>query len=50
MEAIIYLIPIAFVVAAVAVGAFLWTVKSKQYDDPKGAAYRILMNDEDKPL
>lgn len=46
----IYLIPIAFFVAALALFAFIWSVKSKQYEDPKGAAHRILLEDEDKPL
>ena len=50
MESILYLIPIAFFVAAIALGAFIWSVKSKQYDDPKGAANRILIEDDDKPL
>lgn len=50
MESILYLIPIAFFVAALALAAFIWTVKSKQYDDPDGAANRILIEDEDKPL
>lgn len=50
MESMIYLIPIAFGVAALALVAFIWSVKSKQYEDPKGAAYRILIEDDDKPL
>lgn len=50
METLLFLIPIAFGVAAIAVVAFIWTVKTKQYDDPKGDANRILLNDEDKPL
>ena len=27
---------------------FLWSVRSGQYDDPDGAAGRILFDDEDK--
>ena len=50
MESIIYLIPIAFFVAAIGLAAFIWTVKSKQYEDPKGAANRILIEDDDKPI
>jgi cbb3-type cytochrome oxidase maturation protein len=50
MESLIYLIPIAFFVAAIALGAFLWTVKNRQYEDMKGAASRILIEDDDKPL
>lgn len=50
MESIIYLIPIAFFVAGIGIAAFVWSVKSKQYDDPKGNANRILIEDDDKPL
>lgn len=50
MESMIYLIPIAFFVATLALIAFIWSVKAKQYDDPKGAANRILIQDDDKPL
>ena len=50
MEAIIYLVPIALFMGAVGLAAFFWTVKSGQYEDLDGAAWRILMDDkEDKP-
>jgi cbb3-type cytochrome oxidase maturation protein len=44
-----YLIPIALAMGAVALGAFLWSLKSGQYDDPAGAAERILFNKNDAP-
>jgi cbb3-type cytochrome oxidase maturation protein len=50
MSAIIYLVPIAFGVAIVALIAFYWTIKSRQYEDPKGDAERILMENDDRPL
>lgn len=50
MESIIYLVPIAFGVAIVALVAFYWTIKSRQYEDPKGDAERILMENDDRPL
>lgn len=50
MESMFFLIPIAFAVAALALVAFIWSVKAKQYDDPEGAAHRILIKDDDKPL
>jgi hypothetical protein len=31
---------------AVAPGAFLWSLESGRYDDPKGAAERILPDDD----
>lgn len=50
MDALIYLIPIALGMGLVGLGAFMWTLKSGQYDDMKGAAQRILIDDDDKPL
>ncbi len=47
MEALYLLIPLGIVVIVVAVVAFILTVKSGQYDDLDGAAYRILMDDDD---
>lgn len=41
------LIPIAIGVMIVVVIAFVYTVKSGQYDDLEGPAYRILMDDDD---
>lgn len=47
MEILYLLIPMAVVVAAIAVIFFIWTVKSGQYDDLEGPAHRILMDDDD---
>jgi cbb3-type cytochrome oxidase maturation protein len=47
MEALYLLIPIAVVVMVVVVVAFVYTVKSGQYDDLEGPAHRILMDDDD---
>lgn len=41
------LIPIAIGVMIIVVIAFVYTVKSGQYDDLEGPAYRILMDDDD---
>ena len=49
MDVLVYLIPIALVLGGVALAAFLWTLKSGQYDDMEGAANRILFDDEDQP-
>ena len=48
MNVLIYLIPIALFMGAVGLGAFIWSLKSGQYDDLEGAAWRILQ-DDDKP-
>ena len=45
----LYLIPVALVLGAAGLGAFLWSLRSGQYDDLDGAAQRILF-DEDLPL
>lgn len=47
MEILYLLIPMAVVVAVVAIVFFVWTVKSGQYDDLEGPAHRILMDDDD---
>jgi cbb3-type cytochrome oxidase maturation protein len=47
MEALYLLIPIALGVMIVVVVAFIYTVKSGQYDDLEGPAHRILMDDDD---
>ncbi|HWM82229.1 MAG TPA: cbb3-type cytochrome oxidase assembly protein CcoS [Pseudolabrys sp.] len=44
-----YLIPIALALGAVGLGAFLWSLKSGQYEDLDGAAERILFEDTDRP-
>ncbi|MBT6314711.1 MAG: cbb3-type cytochrome oxidase assembly protein CcoS [Alphaproteobacteria bacterium] len=45
MNVLIYLIPAALGLGALGLGAFLWSLKSGQFDDPQGAAERILMDD-----
>ncbi len=47
MSVLIFLIPIALMTAMIGLGAFLWSLKSKQYDDLDGAANRILFDDEE---
>jgi cbb3-type cytochrome oxidase maturation protein len=47
VEILYLLIPIAVLVAAIAIGFFIWTVRSGQYDDLEGPAHRILMDDDD---
>lgn len=49
MTALFWLIPIALFLGLIGLVAFFWSVKSGQFDDEKGNAVRILIND-DKPL
>lgn len=46
MNVLIYLIPIALGLGALGLGAFLWSLKSGQYEDLDGAAARILQDDD----
>ena len=48
MDILLYLVPIALTLGLIGLGAFLWTLKSGQYDDLEGASHRILI-DDDKP-
>ncbi|MEQ8404863.1 MAG: cbb3-type cytochrome oxidase assembly protein CcoS [Oceanicaulis sp.] len=50
MTAILWLIPAALALGALGLAAFIWTTRSGQYDDLEGAAERILMEDDDKPI
>lgn len=49
MDIIIVLIPIALFLGLVGLGAFLWALKSGQFEDLDGAAHRILFDDDDEP-
>ena len=45
MSALIWLILLSLVIGTGALGLFLWALRSGQYDDPEGAAQRILFDD-----
>lgn len=47
MSALVYLIPIALFLGLLGLGAFLWALRSGQFDDLDGAAERILFDDDD---
>jgi cbb3-type cytochrome oxidase maturation protein len=46
MEVLIYLVPLALALGLLGLGAFLWSLKSGQYDDLEGAAWRAVMDDD----
>ena len=48
MEILYLLVPLAVIFAGVIIWAFLWSIRSGQFDDLEGPAHRILM-DEDEP-
>jgi len=49
MSVLIYLIPMALLLGLVGLAAFVWSLKSGQYDDLDGAAQRILFEDDENP-
>jgi len=48
MESLYLLIPLSVVLVFLIALAFWWSVRSGQFDDMEGPAYRILM-DDDRP-
>lgn len=46
METIFVLLPLALLIAAIAVGLFVWAALSGQFDDLDTPAVRILFDDE----
>lgn len=49
MTGLLYLIPAALFLGLLGLGAFIWSLKSGQFDDLDGAAERILYDDDDEP-
>ncbi|MEN3290636.1 MAG: hypothetical protein V7634_4936 [Bradyrhizobium sp.] len=49
MEILVILVPLALALGLAGVLAFLWSLKSGQYDDLEGAAWRAIA-DDDEPL
>lgn len=47
MNIIFLLAPFSLALGLLAVAAFLWTLRAGQYDDVRGAAARILLDDHD---
>lgn len=46
MNVLVFLIPISLILGGLGIAAFIWTLRSDQYDDPGGGAARILVEDE----
>ncbi len=49
MSALVFLIPAALAMGLAGLGAFIWSVSTGQFDDPAGAAWRILDDGDDRP-
>ncbi|MTH77406.1 cbb3-type cytochrome oxidase assembly protein CcoS [Paracoccus aestuariivivens] len=48
MEILAILIPVSLGLGAAGLAAFIWALRGRQYDDPKGDAERILRKDWDE--
>lgn len=48
MEIIYLLIPLSIILVVVIVGAFLWAVRSKQFEDLERRGRDILLDDEQR--
>jgi cbb3-type cytochrome oxidase maturation protein len=49
MEVLVILVPLALGLGLVGLLGFLWSLKSGQYDDLEGAAWRAIADDEPSP-
>ena len=45
MDVLVFMIPIALGLGTAGLCAFLWALRSGQYDDIDGAEYRVLADD-----
>jgi cbb3-type cytochrome oxidase maturation protein len=49
VTALLFLIPAALLLGGLGLAAFLWAIRSGQFEDLDGAAQRILIDDDDAP-
>lgn len=49
MEVMVILVPLALVLGLLGLIAFLWALRSGQFDDLDGAAWRAIADDEPPP-
>ena len=45
MNGLVIIIPVSLILGGVGLAAFIWTVRSNEYDDGQGNAARILLDD-----
>jgi len=46
MEVLVILVPLALALGLLSLAAFLWSLKSGQYEDLDGAAWRAIADDD----
>ena len=49
MEVLVYLVPLALALGGLGLAGFLWSLKSGQFDDLDGAAWRAIADDDPPP-
>jgi cbb3-type cytochrome oxidase maturation protein len=49
MEILVILVPLALMLGLAGLAAFLWSLRSGQYDDLDGAAWRAIADDDPPP-
>lgn len=42
MNILVFLVPVSLTLGGLALAAFIWTIRTRQYDDLEGDAQRIL--------
>lgn len=47
MDVLVFLIPASLLLGGIGLAAFIWMLRHRQYDDPKGDSERILSNEWD---
>ena len=47
MNVLAYLIPVSLILGAAGLAAFIWSLNTRQYDDPDGDSHRVLSDDWD---
>jgi cbb3-type cytochrome oxidase maturation protein len=46
MNVLVYLVPLALALGALGLAAFLWALRTGQFDDLDGAAWRAISDDD----
>ncbi|KMW60071.1 Type cbb3 cytochrome oxidase biogenesis protein CcoS [Candidatus Rhodobacter oscarellae] len=45
MNVLVILIPVSLILGGAGLAAFIWSLRTRQYDDPDGEAMRVLIED-----